>query len=752
MTEDNFNNFIDNIVYGNVLNSLKEREYILADTRIEHISLYDHLVTTAGFAVAIVKELLCKGKDIKQICGISISEKELINITRISSLLHDIGKDHEDTYKDHQIRSVERAKELLEQYNFDQQIKNLILSSIERHQISFNPKSLFEKIICLADSLASAGDRPDLAKAKTINELTMVSESTYNLYQIIFEGQDGLVLISGDTDKIADYVFETSKLPEIRGASNILKNLNENVIKEIFQENLAEECIIYRGGGSFNAIVPEKLASEIIRKIEQKYLELTKIVTISCVKSDPIPYFALIRGQEPYDQERLLELFSSINKLNDENIGKWLFISHYDLNEHIILKKKGYGELVNFLSAEIRNLKESKESIPFFEAIPIGYRCTSCGKRVAILKQSRNGENEFICNVCKIKQDQGKVESRLLLLEEFISWIEEEKKLNLKSLYSKIPDSLDNLGLKKSGVTHNYIALIHIDGNDFGALFNRIRSISQYRRFAEKTEKIMKDTLFQSLFDTFNGFSNDIFKMLPFEFILRGGDDIIIIISASYAFDFVENFMKIFEQNSQKLQSELELKKEKITISIGMLICKNNYPLIFAEKITTSLLKEAKKRHRSLKVNKNVISYLYLTSLIMIEDPEELIKSPYISKQKNQDVFLTLRPYTYREFKFLLDNSSLFKEVFSTTQLNALLNILSKDKNQSLNYLSYQISRLRYENIKEIRNFLTDLKNVFNKGIKIKYDEIGNIWIILDGIEATPLIDLINIIKIKREK
>ena len=73
----------------------------------------------------------------------------------------------------------------------------------------------------------------------------------------------GLALLSADADKIKEYVFETSKLPEIRGASMILDELNwgekptvendvpRNVAGVWQRYGLPDEARIYSGGGSY---------------------------------------------------------------------------------------------------------------------------------------------------------------------------------------------------------------------------------------------------------------------------------------------------------------------------------------------------------------------------------------------------------------------------------------------------------------------------------------------------------------------
>lgn len=69
-------------------NRLSQADYILADTSIPWVSLYDHLSLTAGIAVTMTKELLSRGWSPNNICGIDLPENEL----RARACLCGIGK------------------------------------------------------------------------------------------------------------------------------------------------------------------------------------------------------------------------------------------------------------------------------------------------------------------------------------------------------------------------------------------------------------------------------------------------------------------------------------------------------------------------------------------------------------------------------------------------------------------------------------------------------------------------------------
>jgi hypothetical protein len=119
----------------------------------------------------------------------------------------------------------------------------------------------------------------------------------------------GFALLSADTDRTQSYVFQSSRLPEIRGASMQLDTLNHKGIRELLEDtyhlitndiipdetkNKPRGCVIYAGGGSLLAIVPPQIADDIVKDIEKLYPEQTGSATITAVSS-PVP-LNILRG------------------------------------------------------------------------------------------------------------------------------------------------------------------------------------------------------------------------------------------------------------------------------------------------------------------------------------------------------------------------------------------------------------------------------------------------------------------------
>ncbi len=194
----------------------------------------------------------------------------------------------------------------------------------------------------------------------------------------------------GDVDAIKSYVYETNTLPEIRGASQILQEIEENT-REDFRRKLTEECLIYCGGGGFLAIVPAGEAQEWKKYIEALDSKRTHTATITIVASDPIRYEELERGIAPHDQER-------VKSLSGKNVAGDLLFSHFEALLYDRMKRKNLGELVSLLVGRFQQAKRSKTLAPFFETLPVHQRCQSCGKRAAA--HHHHTRDEWLCSIC----------------------------------------------------------------------------------------------------------------------------------------------------------------------------------------------------------------------------------------------------------------------------------------------------------------------------------------------------------------
>jgi len=660
---------------------LMQTDYLLADTRIPWASLYDHLILTAGFAVAFVEELLRSGKTAEEVCGIDLTCSQLRDLVSLCGLLHDLGKAEKvyaSGYCSHVQRSVEFSQNWLASKGVERKIQEVILSAVARHHLRDEPQTLLEKLICLADSYASAGDRPELAKAENLVEFLRLAEGTLNLERELFGNKKPVSLLLGDVDSIKGYVYETDALPEIRGASEILQEL-EDEVRRLFRDTLAEEALIYCGGGGFLAIVPAGQAEELKREIERLYLNKTKIATITVVSSDPIAYADIGRGLMPYDDER-------VKALSGSGVAGDLLFSHFEAFLKERTRRKNFGELISALAGRLQQAKRAKSTAPFFETLPIHRRCESCGKRAAETRDEVR--DEWICGICHQKREKGRGERR-----RFLDKFEEWAKARGLSVSRNLPMDLDTLA-----GSEGRIALLYADGNNMGDLLQLMPSPASYRHFSEVLEKATKDALFSAIVSVFGKERlEDSRKPLSFEIIALGGDDIVVIVPARYGWTLALHVLEEFERHEgvRKLQVELRerlgdsLRRHvALNLSAGLAIADVKYPVGFLFALAEGLLKEAKRLARE--THSSTLCHLWLRAPVISKKAEPLLSSLY----KRKELTLTARPYTAEQAKKLTELARALS-VLPAAQRRPLAEAVEKGVHVSLNYALYQAARQR---------------------------------------------------------
>jgi GGDEF domain-containing protein len=478
-------------------------------------------------------------------------------------------------------------------------------------------------------------------------------------------------LLLGDVDAIKAFVYETSALPEIRGGSEILLELEEE-IRKLFPQNHPEKNLIYCGGGGFLAVVPINEADELKRKIEQLYLDRTKIATITVVKSDPIDPNDLDRGIPPYEER-------TISQLQGRGIACDLLFSHFEAIVQNRMDRKNFGELVAQLTAELQEAKRRKEIAPFYETMPVHQRCQSCGKRAA--EEFDDQRAEWLCSVCRMKRQKGR-EVRRNFVEEFRRWAEQKKVKEQekgKEIAAKLSQDLDSLA-----GTEGKIALLYADGNNMGDLLQRAHSIKMYHQISEALNMATKEALFASLLETFG--ANRLSRSpLPFEIIALGGDDVVVIVPASAGWSLAVRLLKGFEDHP-KIQDLNE--GVPLSMSAGLAIADVKYPVRYLFDLAEGLLKEAKRLAREKQTG--TLCHLWLRAPVISEDGKVILEALYARDDPERQ--LTARPYTVMQAEQLLLQANKLSRI-PASQRRHLAEVMEKGVHVSLNYALYQAAR-----------------------------------------------------------
>lgn len=495
-----------------------------------------------------------------------------------------------------------------------------------------------------------------------------------------------VALLSTDVDRVKDYVFESDKLPEIRGGSQILENLeslNDEGIGAAFKaRGLPTEfvdddppgCIAYAAGGSLLAVVPPELADALCRDIEQLYAEKTGAATISCVCQKLSP-LELLYGWKPWQA--------------------------WDPKG-----KKDFGEIMQLQGLLLRRRKQEKPARPFFEALPVMRRCASCEIRPA-QKIEMRPEPRHLCWVCHRKaehSEKGKWTHEFEnLLRREADALDIQQYLASLSIEDLAPDRVkgaQDIGEIAEAFQGRYVGFIYADGNGIGRQIELSHSLREYRRKSQILLEEIHEVVYTALrrhltirrdVEREIGGTERKVDVHPFEIITIGGDDMLLIVPGDAALPIALDICGAFEK---KLEEYPDLFEDP-AMSAGVMIADVKNPIYFMHDLAQQLLKSAKQRSAEEGCG-GTVDFLALKSQSMLDRSVKSARShaPLQRYEDDDEIRLTARPLTLEEARRLIQTTQVLrKENFSRGQLIELRRALRMGRLQaSLHYL-YQLVR-----------------------------------------------------------
>lgn len=440
-------------------------------------------------------------------------------------------------------------------------------------------------------------------------------------------------LVALDTDHIKTYVFATDRLKDIRGASSILDFLNRRVMDSVARDFKAKTVYTNGGAGLFLIDGDKAVAEKFGQRIQQEYYDQTNGGASISFAVQEIP-----EGKNPDD-----DLWDTLELLN-------------------------YG------------LLEEKASPPNFITLashPFMRTCDSCGVQYAEDKDVVEGQDlvdqeKRYCNVCRAKrQEDIKVRRGIdrIVAERRRSgnvtpneknpvvW---ERVIGLLPEKYAIPEGTERPSdfNKLQGISggKDYLGLIYADGNNMGTLMGSLRTLPE----RENTARIIDDAVYEAMSFAIDAhlkvIQDDERKqpMFPFDILLIGGDDIVVVTPAAVALDVALTLAKQFHKNTNKQH----------TLSIGVVLAPLKYPFGMLQDLAESTLKAAKmegaKRAHTSVYRDTFINFMTVTGGTS-HDFKKVYKSLHskdirVNGRRSKPAFYaTLRPYTVEELEILLD-------------------------------------------------------------------------------------------------
>ncbi len=329
-------------------------------------------------------------------------------------------------------------------------------------------------------------------------------------------------------------------------------------------------------------------------------------------------------------------------------------------------------EVLELLRWRIREAKSNLEvdkapdsialpSHPFFSP------CNSCGSAYA--EETRRDPDDTeetegsYCRICLKKRDED-----FAVKDSISDMIRDarEEQLSDKTLWGRI---LQSLGKKRDAAKQTYdlsatpkrpgdfnfftrftrgkeyLGLIYADANSMGKTIQGLNTLQEMKEFAQQVD----DAIFDAMGYAINEHLPVQHGFFPFDILLIGGDDIVMVTTAEKALQVASTIAEQFHQFTQR----------KYTLSVGVVLAPVKYPFGLQQTLAEETLKAAKKsgssgkdsQHEQTRINFVVVTGS--TSLNYQSIYQELRRKK-LSGGNDDEFHATLRPYTLSQLKILL--------------------------------------------------------------------------------------------------
>lgn len=445
----------------------------------------------------------------------------------------------------------------------------------------------------------------------------------------------GLSLVAFDTDHIKEYVFGTDRLKEIRGASSLLDRLNRQEMEEVASKHGIQVWRIYANGGAGLFVVDSDRAQEFNLLVQQMYREKSKgRASITGVVQELPP------GTP-----------GTIDALMTHNLKRELDIMRYRL----------------------RAKKDSPPDVLALPSHPFMRPCDSCGVEYAGQDRQEAGEPvSFYCASCLQKQDEDKsIKTRI---DETVNRIRRGGRVNQAYTWNRILHYLkeadyDFLGnaveldrpndfneFAPLSATKEYLGLIYADANNMGVESGKQRTLQELQVFAKEVD----DAIHRAMSRAIKRYlpiapirrDGETVNVFPFDILLIGGDDIVMVTDAARAMHVALMIAQEFRR----------LTENKYILSVGVVLAPLKYPFGMLQEMAETTLKFAKKDSAQAPEGSDPTRINFLTvtggsepdfKAIYRRDYRKIPEKDEKKAEKNE-FYATLRPYNPEDLGLLL--------------------------------------------------------------------------------------------------
>lgn len=483
----------------------------------------------------------------------------------------------------------------------------------------------------------------------------------------LFAGQAPLALLAFDTPGLQDYVFRVRRPIDVRGGSLQVREFARSdpgrptKFDECLQsQGLGSRHVIYAGAGQGLLVTPAHVAAEACAAIEnllarQTHQDLRTVAAWLGVwprdlGSDPAPALpAPLRDM----------------------LGHGRPASRYCATR---------GALATTLA---QRRSQQARLAPPIPAARQEERCDACELNLG----ARQGDGTHVCAACTTRRTFGGHERRA-------------------------NDEARTFEDIVAGTGHTAMAVIYVDGANFGSLFRGVRSMEQHRSLSAAVEAAFEQAAQRARSASQQALvvkDDDIGDELRFQTPICGGDDLVLVLPAVVAPAVVETLLDSLEADLDPARNATlrEAWPKDVApiapgIGVGLAIADTHFPVHFLLGYAKSLMQSAKAALRQAGGERSAVDFTVLTSGVPLGRTIQATREQYLwrAAQGNEPALrLTERPYTGTRFRDFLRYARALDSalVRGRAQVFALRQELLRGYHTSRNYWHYQHARASHE-------------------------------------------------------
>lgn len=552
-----------------------------------------------------------------------------------------------------------------------------------------------------------------------------------------------------DTDKIKDYVFSSSKLKEIRGASILLEYLNiyltpvviEKTLKDKYDNRSIEELyhVIYLDGGSGK--VEFKSREDAIfcgERVKELYKTISKTASITWA-------VVSVEHEDEYLQsvsygEHLLRIKKQDGPEPGHTISQGIIsrCKHCGSGYHENHKKSFNATMLKF--SELFSEDFSNSFQEFYKSL----------FKKTYDNQIRSKLDQDVCFSCFTKR-MFSMDSARELLKGNIDELPIHTYIN--QLYNGEVSWPKQLSTISNVAVDGYIAFLYFDGNSMNKKLRLLKDRSEFILFSQNLRRNIRKSLVETIYDIYpsedlnlskNEDEYDLMdklqleKVLPLDIIMMAGDDLIIVLPADKALAFVSSYQQKFAMKNN----------EELTMSAGISITKSTFPIKYIIPFTEQLLKSAKKKNYEL-YRDNIRNWKDLSTLdymlvksISNPDLEQIRSEQFTKREEQSDYYMYVRPLTWSQWSEMsstIIEMKKAKEAFPKSKMKNFYNLHYMDKWEGTYHFGKYFIKLPKNQREILRKYYSTFSNTEFDSMWIEKKKTGKKEYV------SPLIDLLEI-------